>query len=85
MQVTAAKQFLPSVYVTGTACFDQCFLFYVRIGRLCFLYLNWSLPRGFCNRHDARFFEANVLKGVRILCPLFPQEQYKAAKTKSKN
>lgn len=40
LQVTAAKQFLPSVYVTGTACFDQCFLFYVRTGRLCFLYIN---------------------------------------------
>ena len=64
MQVTAAKQFLPSLYVTGTACFDQCFLFYVRTGRLCFLYINWSLPRGFCNRHDARFFEASVLKGA---------------------
>ena len=32
-KVAAAKDFLPNVYVIGTACFDECFLFHVIIGR----------------------------------------------------
>ena len=32
-EVAAAKDFLPNVYVIGTACFDECFLFHVIIGR----------------------------------------------------
>ena len=31
--VTAAKTLLSSVYVIGTTCFDECFLFYVTTGR----------------------------------------------------
>ena len=36
--IVAVKNFLPSVHVIGTACFDQCFLFHVIIGRQYFLY-----------------------------------------------
>ena len=32
-EVAAAKDFLPNAYVIGTACFDECFLFHVIIGR----------------------------------------------------
>ena len=35
---TCKQNFLPSVYVIGTACFDECFWFYAVIGRHYFLY-----------------------------------------------
>ena len=37
-KVTTAEYFFPSVYVIGTACFEECFLFRVIIGRHYFLY-----------------------------------------------
>ena len=33
LKVAAAKTFFFSVYVVGTTCFDECFLFYVITGR----------------------------------------------------
>ena len=40
-------------------------------------YTNVSL----CNRHVAAIFKASVLKEVRILYPLSPQQHYNAANT----
>ena len=67
LQVPAAKPFFSSVYVTGATCFDECFLFYVITGRH---YFSWKfiVTEIFFKRHVAAFFEASVLKEVRILC-----------------
>ena len=63
----AAKPF-SSVYVVGTTCFDECFLFYVITGRHYFsLKINFSL-RDFFKGYVTAFFEGSVLKEVRILC-----------------
>ena len=45
-KIATTKNFFRSVYVSGTACFDECLLFHVIIGRNYF-YTNLSLPRGF--------------------------------------
>ena len=36
-KVAAAKTYFSSVYVIDTACFDECFFFYLRTARHCFL------------------------------------------------
>ena len=38
LQVPAAKTLISSVYVIGSACFDECFSFYVITDRHCFLW-----------------------------------------------
>ena len=40
LQVPAAKTLFSSVYVIGTTCFDECFLFYVITGRH---YFSWKI------------------------------------------
>ena len=39
LQVSAAKTLFSSVYVVGITCFDECFLFYVIIGKH---YFSWK-------------------------------------------
>ena len=65
LKVAAAKSISSSVYVTGTTCFDECFLFYVIAARNHFLFKVNSYSETF---EAGAFFEANVLKEVRILC-----------------
>ena len=67
LKVAAAKSLFSSVYVIGTTCFDECFLFYVISGRH---YFSWKfiVILILLKRHVAAFFEASVLKEVRILC-----------------
>ena len=77
-KVAAAKDFLPNVYVIGTACFDECFLFHVIIGRHYFSYKFIVTRRFFASIMLLRFLEKNYLKEVRILCPLSPQHHYNA-------
>ena len=67
---SSCQKLISSVYVIGTACFDEFFLFHVIIGR------HHSYPEGFCNQYDVAFFETSVLKEVRILCSLSPQYHY---------
>ena len=67
VKVAAAKSCFSSVYVIGKTCFDEIFLFFVITGRY---YFSWKFivtvrP---LKRHVAPFFEAAVLKEVRILC-----------------
>ena len=45
LKVAAAKKYFPSVYITDTTCFDECFLFDAITGNIIF-YTNLSLPRG---------------------------------------
>ena len=66
LKVAAAKSLFSSVYVIGTTCFDECFLFYVISGRH---YFSWKfiVILILLERHVPAFFEASVLKEVRIL------------------
>ena len=80
LKVAAAKFLFSSVYVIGTTCFDECFLFYVISGRH---YFPWKfiVILIILNPHVATFFEASVLKEVRILSVFYivsPQWQYDA-------
>ena len=56
-----------SVYVIGATCFDECFSFYVITKRH---YFSWKfiITLRLFKWHFATFFEASVLKEVRILC-----------------
>ena len=67
LKVAAAKSLFSSVYIIGTTCFDECFSFYVITKRH---YFSWKFifTLDLFKRHFATFFEANVLKEVRILC-----------------
>ena len=56
-----------SVYVIATTYFDECFLLYVITGRHCFSW-KFATTLRFFKHHAAAFFEASVLKEVRILC-----------------
>ena len=83
LKVAAAKTLFSSVFVIGTTCFDECFLFYVIHVRHCFSWkINVTLR--FCKRHVAAFFGASVLKEVRIISAittcmmLIPKVQNKA-------
>ena len=38
LKVAAAKKYFPSVYITDTTCFNECFLFHMITGRHYFLY-----------------------------------------------
>ena len=51
------------MYVVDATCFDECFLFRVVLEDIIFDKSS-SLP---LNRHIVAFFEASVLKEVRIL------------------
>ena len=53
--------FFSIVYVIDATCFDKCFLFHVIAGR------RLPLLRDFFNRHIVVFFQASILKDVRIL------------------
>ena len=68
LEVAAAKSPFPSVCTIDTTCFDECFwktLFFIQI---------CHYPEVWYNRHvAAAFFEASVLKEVRILYQLSPQ------------
>ena len=46
-KAAAAKSFFPSVYVNGTTCFGECFLFHVITGRHYFLY-KFIVTQSFC-------------------------------------
>ena len=63
----AAKNPFTSGYVIGATCFDECFLFYVITGRH---YFSWKfiITLRLLKRHLIAFFEASILKEVRILC-----------------
>ena len=67
LKVAAAKSLFSIVYVIGTTCFDECFWFYVIPGRH---YFSWKfiVTLILLKRHVAAFFEASILKEVRILC-----------------
>ena len=67
LKVAAANSLFSSVYVIGTTCFDECFSFYVITKRH---YFSWKfiITLRLFKRHFAAFFEASVLKEVRILC-----------------
>ena len=68
LKVTAAKSLFSSVYVVGTTCFDECFSFYVITKRHYFSFReSSSWIWYFFKRHFVTFFEASVLKEVRIL------------------
>ena len=74
-EVVASKvgqNFLPSVYIIGIACFDECFLFHVIIERHYFLY-KFIVTQRFFAATMLLFFETSVLKQLRILCPLSPE------------
>ena len=72
LKVAAAKKFFPSLFIIDRTSFDECFLFYVITASSIFTQI-YRYPEAYCNRHVAAFFETNVLKEVRILCPLSPQ------------
>ena len=42
----------------------------------------YCYPATWCNRHVAAFFETNIFKEVRILCPLSLQKYYNDANAK---
>ena len=67
LKVASAKSLFSSVYVIGTTCFGECFLFYVISKRH---YFSWKfiVTLKLFKRHFATLFEASVLKEVRILC-----------------
>ena len=67
LKVASAKSLFSSLYVIGTTCFGECFSFYVITKRH---YFSWKFifTLDLFKRHFATFFEANVLKEVRILC-----------------
>ena len=81
LKVAAAKKSFPSVFIIDATCFDECFLFHVITGRHHFLKI-YLYPKVWCNHHVAAFLETRVLKEVRNLCPLSPQQYYNAANTK---
>ena len=60
-----------SVYVIDATCFDECFLFRVVLEGIIFD-KSWSLLWNSLNRHIVAFFEASILKEVRILRILSP-------------
>ena len=66
LKVAAAKSLFSSVYVIGTTCFDECFLFYVISGRH---YFSWKfiVILILLKRHVAAFFAASVLKEVSTI------------------
>ena len=57
-EASAAKILFFSVYIIGTTCFDECYLFYVITGKH---YFSWAC----FNPHVVAFFEAIVLKKLR--------------------
>ena len=57
-KVAAAENFFRSLFVVGTAHFNECFLFHKIIGR--HYYTNLTLPKG-------------ILRGICVLCSLSPQ------------
>ena len=67
LKVVAANSLFSSVYVIGTTCFDECFSFSVITKKH---YFSWKfiVTLNFFKRHFATFYEASVLKEVRILC-----------------
>ena len=67
VEVTTAKNFFSSVYVTVTTCFDKCFWFHVITGRYCFLNKSLAITLNFFNRHVLAVLEMSDLKEVRIL------------------
>ena len=67
-----AKNFFPSVYVIGTACFDECFFIPYDNWKTLFFTQIYHYPKDFCKHCVAAFFEVSVLKEVRILCWLSP-------------
>ena len=59
LKVAAAKSLFSSVYVIGTTCFDECFLFFVISG---WHYFSWKfiVILILLKCHVAIFFEASV-------------------------
>ena len=67
LKMAAAKTLFSSVYAIGTTCFDECFYSMWQLEDINFhnsLFLLWYS----FHRHVVAFFEATVLKEVRILC-----------------
>ena len=59
LKVAAAKTLFSSVYVIGTTCFDECFLFYVITGRH---YFSWKI-----NVNLRFFLSAMLLLSLKLL------------------
>ena len=68
------------MYIVDTTCFDECVLFRV-ITKTFFFIQTYRYTEVWCNRHVAALFETSILKKVRILYSLFPQQHYNAANT----
>ena len=66
LKVAAAKSLFSSVYVIGTTCFDECFLFYVIPGRH---YFSWKfiVTLILLKRHVAAFFEASFKRSLYFM------------------
>ena len=58
-----AKKFFSSMYVAGTAFFNECFLFHATTGR----HLFYRYPEVLFNLHTVALFETSVLKEVCVL------------------
>ena len=69
LKVAVAKTLFSSVYIIGTSCFDECFLFYVITERH---YFSWKfiITLRLLKRHVAAFFEAIlcVISTITIWC-----------------
>ena len=68
------------MYIVDTTCYNEYFLFRVTTKTFFFIQ-TYRHPEVWCNRHVAALFETSILKKVRILYSLFPQQHYNAANT----